>query len=256
MQVAWPSDAVVASVQNVSCAPFDVNVQHFGLFGSAQSVLTWQMTTLVVSGHESPMCVGQLPALVQDVPIAVAVQLLPEPVVTATPQHTGVVPPHSSGPSHSILSPDGQLAGATHEYVVVALGCEQQTCVSGHAVFPPQPKSYVGPSGGASLDDCESLDESLEPPESDDEPSPPPPPSCVDEPSLEPPASPCEPESLLLELLHAEDASVRESARKPRAVSVLMRSCTLGEIAARSRVRAIFERDSKNPVSGYSRGLI
>src|SRR5690349_7095218 len=54
----------------------------------------------------------------------------------STPQHTGVPPPHSSGPSHVIWSLAGQLAGAVS-----------------HAVLPPQPKSCSGAAsiGRASL---------------------------------------------------------------------------------------------------------
>ena len=91
-------------MQNVSSAAPEVNVQHLLFAGSVHSDETWQIRTFVVSLQVWPRCVGHAASVVHDVPSDWTLQLgkLPVPFGTSTPQHTGVVPPHSSGPSHVI----------------------------------------------------------------------------------------------------------------------------------------------------------
>lgn len=122
-----------------------VNVQHCGCAASVHSDETWQIWTFVVSLHDDCRCVGQAAAVVHDVPRLAKSHCgyEPWPLPTATPQQTGVLPPHSSGPSHVILSAAGHEAGASQlNVVIVLLGCVQQTCDSEH-VASPHPKSYT-----------------------------------------------------------------------------------------------------------------
>lgn len=129
-------------MQKLTDAPLFVNVQHLLLVGSVQSAETWQIQVFDVSLHV-PMCVTQFAAVEHELPNEAGLQLgkVPVPLPTATAQQTGVAPPHSSGPSQSILSLAGQDAGATQEKVVGGPGAVQQTVDKGQAVFPPQPKS-------------------------------------------------------------------------------------------------------------------
>jgi hypothetical protein len=102
MQVPPPRLAVAVLLQNVSEAAPDENVQHLLLFVSVvQSVLWWQSWTFWVALHDCAMLVWQLFAVEQDAPTEVAPQVgnVPWPFPTSTPQHTGVEPLQSSGPS-------------------------------------------------------------------------------------------------------------------------------------------------------------
>jgi hypothetical protein len=59
------------------------------------------------------------------------------------PQHTGVLPPQPSGPSHVIWSAVAQLAVATQPNVVDAPGIAQHTSLVMHAALPAQPNGYT-----------------------------------------------------------------------------------------------------------------
>lgn len=93
--------AVVWSMQNVSAAPFDVNVQHLLFVGSVQSAGTWQSWTFVVSVQFVARWVGHAAALEHDVPTDVTPQVGNDPVPfgTSVPQQIGVAPLQSFGPS-------------------------------------------------------------------------------------------------------------------------------------------------------------
>lgn len=105
MQVPPPRPAVVVLLQNVNDAWPDVNVQHLLLLASlVQSAFWWQSWTFWVALHDCAMFVLQLFAVVHDAPIELAPHVgnVPWPLPTSTPQHTGVAPLQSSGPSHVI----------------------------------------------------------------------------------------------------------------------------------------------------------
>lgn len=89
-------------MQNVSDAPFDANVQHL-LFAASfvQSELCLHSWTFVVSVQFVATWVGHAAALEHEVPTEVTPQVGNEPVPfgTSVPQHTGVAPLQSIGPS-------------------------------------------------------------------------------------------------------------------------------------------------------------
>ena len=132
-------------MQNVSDAPPDTNVQHVLSVGSVQSALTWHSCTFVVLVHVVPRCVGHAAAVVHDVPSDIALHdgNVPVPSGMSMPQHTGVAPLQSEGPSHASLSAAAQLASATHAKVGGLPGVVQHTSVTRHAEPPAQPKSYM-----------------------------------------------------------------------------------------------------------------
>jgi hypothetical protein len=167
LQFAPAKNAVVASVQKVSFAWPAENTQHWGLFGSGQSVGSWQRSTWVVPPQVVWILVGQPAWVEQAVPSAVAVQLgkLPPEAVTSVPQQTGVcgVFPHSSGPSQPTLSPAGQPAGSTQAYVPAGRVTQQTWLSKQGAPVVPQLKSHFAPPEDEPDEDPDVPDDEPEP---------------------------------------------------------------------------------------------
>lgn len=122
--------------------PFAVNVQHsVSVELLLQSDDVWQSWTVDVSPQFEPMWVGQASADVQLVPSVSGVQsgYVPVPSGTSLPQHTGVGPPHESGPLHASWSFIGHVVLSSHENVIVPeTGVEQHTFGDAHAAPEPQ----------------------------------------------------------------------------------------------------------------------